>query len=218
MEPFIRVDQYQFIKYQTQILINSHSSVNDKNVLNAVKSLARDKVADLFPELEDNQKHLLEPIVEIEDIAEAEEFLDELKPYVIPFKNVTEQTLKKLFPKAKKLKLPSLVDVDFKKLSYLGWDDKGTNKKYLIVPHQNKLTGLSGTFTPTAKKGVCILCSCHSEVGLFMSEKKGKIQGTFVRRGNYICQDSLKCNENLISLSKLDDFIILLKGKEAIDI
>jgi len=214
MEPFIRADQYQFIKYQTQILINSHATVNDKNVLNAVKSLARDKVSNLFLNLEEQQKHILEPLVEIEDTAKAEEFLGGIKPYVIPFKNVSEQTLKKLFPKAKKLKLPSLIDVDFKELSYLGWDDKGTNRKFLIAPHQNKLVGLSGTFNPIAKKGVCVLCNRHSEVGLFMSEKKGKIQGTFVRRGNYICQDSLKCNENLISLSKLEDFIMLLNGKE----
>jgi len=214
MNPFIRADQYQFIKFQTQILINSHATVNDKNVLNAVKSLARDKVSELFSDLEEDQKHLLDPLIDIEDNSKAEEFLEDLKPYVIPFKNVTEQTLKKLFPKAKKLKLPSLVGVDFKEISYLGWDDVGTNRKFLIVPYQNKLIGLSGSFTPIAKKGVCMLCNRHSEVGLFMSEKKGKTQGTFVRRGNYICQDSMKCNENLISLSKLEDFILLLHGKK----
>jgi len=214
MEPFIRVDQFQYIKVQTQILINGHASVNDKHVLNALKSLASEKVSNLFSNLDDEQKQLLEPITEIEDTAHGEAFIRKLKPYVIPFKKVTEQTLKKLFPKAKKLKLPSLVDIDFQELSYLGWDDKGTNKKYLIVPQQNKLIGISGTYTPITKKGVCMLCNHHSEVGLFMSETKGKIQGTFVRRGNYICQDSLKCNENLISLSKVEDFIMLLKGKE----
>ncbi|MBB2479663.1 FusB/FusC family EF-G-binding protein [Bacillus sp. APMAM] len=215
MEAFIRVDQFQFIKVQTQILINGHASVNDRNVLNALKSLASDKVFNLFTNLDDEQKRLLEPIKEIEDTAQGDDFIRKIKPYVIPFKKITEQSLKKLFPKAKKLKLPSLVDIDLQELSYLGWDDKGTNKKYLIVPQQNKLIGFSGTFTPITKKGVCMLCNHHSEVGLFMSEKKGKIQGTFVRRGNYICQDSLKCNDNLISLSKLEDFIKLLNGKES---
>lgn len=215
MEPFIRVDQFQFIKVQTQILINGHASVNDRNVLNALKSLASDKVSNLFSNLNEEQRQLLIPITEIEDTAQGDDFMRKLKPYVIPFRKITDQSLKKLFPKAKKLKLPTLIDVDYKELTYLGWDDKGTNKKYLIVPYQNKLIGLNGTYTPISKKGVCMLCNHHSEVGLFMSETKGKAQGTFVRRGNYICQDSLKCNENLLSLSKLEDFIMLLKGKEA---
>ncbi len=45
-----------------------------------------------------------------------------------------------------------------------------------------------------------------------MSETKGAVLGTFTKRGNYICRDSLKCNENMISLQKLEEFIKLLKG------
>lgn len=212
MEPFIRTDQYQFIKSQTQILINGHNSVNDKNVLTALKSLASDKVFNLFSVINDEQRKLVEPIIEVEDSVKAEEYLGKLKPFVIPFKKVTEQTLKKLFPKAKKLKLPSIGENDFKDLTYLGWNDRGTNKKYIIALRQNNFIGLHGSFTPVSKKGICTLCNRHEEVGLFMSETKGAVQGTYIRRGNYICKDSQKCNENLISLEKLEDFITLLKG------
>ncbi|MBS4172678.1 FusB/FusC family EF-G-binding protein [Bacillus sp. FJAT-49736] len=212
MELFIRADQYQFIKLQTQILINGHSSVNDRKVLNALKSLTYDKVMNVFSDLSMEQKQLLEQISDVEDSQLAEAFIGKIKPYVIPFKEVTEQTVKKLFPKAKKLKLPALDGVDFKEISYLGWDDKGSNKKYLIAPLNHKLIGLHGNFTSSSKKGVCVLCQRHSEIGLFMSEIKGKVQGTYTRRGNYICQDSIKCNENLTSLSKLEEFITLLKG------
>lgn len=48
MEPFIRNDQYNFIKYQTQVLINGHASVNDTGVLNALKSLSAEKVMGLL--------------------------------------------------------------------------------------------------------------------------------------------------------------------------
>jgi hypothetical protein len=213
VEPFIRTDQFQFIKKQTQILINGHSSVNDRNVLNALKSLASDKVYNLFSDINAEQKSLVEPIIEVVDSVKAEEYLGKLKPYVIPFKQVTEQTVKKLFPKAKKLRLPSLDEIDPKELTYLGWNDKGTNKKYIIALSQNHFIGLHGTFTLASKKGFCTLCNNHGEVGLFMSETKGTAQGTFIRRGNYICQDSQKCNENLISLEKLENFIEVLKAK-----
>ncbi|HYK75286.1 MAG TPA: FusB/FusC family EF-G-binding protein, partial [Pseudoneobacillus sp.] len=148
----------------------------------------------------------------VEDSARREEYLSTLKPYVIPFKNVTEQTLKKLFPKAKKLKLPAFNEIDLKEITYLGWNDKGTNKKYIIVNQPKGFIGLEGSFTLSSKKGICTLCSKHSQVGLFMSETKGTVQGTYTRRGNYICQDSKKCNENMISLDKLEGFIELLKG------
>jgi hypothetical protein len=211
---FIRVDQFQFIKSQTQHLIKGYASVNDRKVLNALKSTVYDKVLNLFHHINSEQKQLVDQIIEVEQHVKAEEYLSSLKPYVIPFKNVTEQNLKKLFPKAKKLKLPDLNDLDLKEITYLGWNEKGTNKKYIIAIQQNGFIGLEGSFTPSSKKGICTLCSRHSQVGLFMSETKGASQGTYTRRGNYICQDSLKCNEALTSLDKLDGFIELLKGKD----
>jgi hypothetical protein len=212
MEPFIRVDQFQFIKMQTQHLINGYASVNDRKVLNALKSTVYDKVLNLFEHIDSEQKQLIDQIIEVEDSAKAEVYLSSLKPLVIPFKNVTEQALKKLFPKAKKLKLPAINDTDLKEMTYLGWNDKGTNKKYIIALQSKGFVGLEGSFTPSSKKGICTLCSRHSHVGLFMSETKGAVQGTYTRRGNYICQDSMKCNENLTSLEKLEGFIELLKG------
>ncbi|CAG9610531.1 FusB/FusC family EF-G-binding protein [Pseudoneobacillus rhizosphaerae] len=213
MEPFIRVDQFQFIKKQTQHLINGYASVNDRKVLNALKSTVYDKVLNLFKSLEPEQKQLVDHVIEVENTAGAEDLLNSLKPYVIPFKNVSEQTLKKLFPKVKKLKLPVLTELDLKELTYLGWNDKATNKKYIIAIQPKGFIGLEGSFTPSSKKGICTLCSGHSQVGLFMSETKGAIQGTYTRRGNYICQDSMKCNDTLTSLEKLNGFIELLKGK-----
>lgn len=214
MEPFIRVDQFQFIKLQTQYLINGYASVNDRNVLNALKSTVYDKVLNIFDHIIEEQKQLVDQISEVEDSAKAEAYLSSLKPYVIPFNKVTELTVKKLFPKAKKLKLPALSDIDLKEITYLGWNDKGTNKKYIIAPQPKGFIGLEGSFNPASKKGICTLCSRHSQVGLFMSETKGAVQGTYTRRGNYICQDSMKCNENITSLEKLEGFIDLLKGKK----
>ncbi|MER2254547.1 MAG: elongation factor G-binding protein, partial [Priestia megaterium] len=43
MEAFIRNDQYNFIKSQTQILINGYGTVNNSDVLLALKALAKEK-------------------------------------------------------------------------------------------------------------------------------------------------------------------------------
>ncbi|RDI45665.1 FusB/FusC family EF-G-binding protein [Falsibacillus pallidus] len=211
MEPFIRNDQFNFIRYQTQILINGHSTVNDSSVLDALHSLSTEKVSDLFPEWTESQMQVLKPLGNLKNSDEAESFLESLKPYVIPFKEVTEHTLKKLFPKAKKLKVPPLDSIDFRSLSYLSWIDPGSNKKYMVVQLENKLVGLHGTFSTSSKKGICTICHCHEEVGMFLTETKGKVQGTYTKRGNYICSDQTKCNENIRSLDKLNEFVNLLR-------
>ncbi|MCH1626386.1 FusB/FusC family EF-G-binding protein [Fredinandcohnia quinoae] len=213
MEPFIRNEQFNFIRTQAQALVSGHTSVNDRVVLNAMKSLAIEKVIGLFIDISEEQRKVLQPIVEIEDKEQADEFLEKVKPFVIPFKTISEHAIKKLFPKVKKLKTPSLENIDLKEITYLGWDDKGSQKKYLITICENKLIGLQGTFKPLNKKGNCVICNKFEEIGMFMTETKGLTQGTFIKRGNYICKDSQKCNHNISSLEKLTDFISLLTFK-----
>ena len=41
--------------------------------------------------------------------------------------------IKKLFPKAKKLKLPDMEEMDMKEISYLSWIDKGSSRKFIIA-------------------------------------------------------------------------------------
>ncbi|WP_174731870.1 FusB/FusC family EF-G-binding protein [Mesobacillus harenae] len=211
MEPFLRNDQYNFIKSQTQILINGHSTTSDTGVIRALKAVAIDKVLNLIAEPTMEQKQVLEQIVTVKDKGDAEQFLLALSPFVIPFKSVTEQTITKLFPKSKKLKAPFLQDIDLKKISYLGWEDKGTGRKYIIAQQENKLEGLHGIFRRSSQKGICTLCNCHEDVGMFLAEIKGSEQGTFIKRGNYICQNSFICNSNITDLEKLKDFVMHLK-------
>ncbi|TDL76408.1 FusB/FusC family EF-G-binding protein [Peribacillus frigoritolerans] len=213
MEPFIRSDQYNYIKAQTQLLVNGYGTVNDPNVLNALKSLALERTLTLFDEIEPEQIDLLSPINAVKDKSDADVFLLRLKPFVIPFKHVTEQTIKKLFPKAKKIKAPSsLEELDFTEISYLSWHDKGSGKQYIIAPQSNKLIGLQGTFSSIHQKGICTICNRFEEAGMFTAEIKGAEPGTFIKRGNYICQDPYTCNQNITSMTKLNEFLALMKN------
>ncbi|MFC7784159.1 FusB/FusC family EF-G-binding protein [Rossellomorea sp. GCM10028870] len=207
MEPFIRNDQYNFIAYQTQVLINGYSTVNDLGVLQALKGLVKDKVTNLFDGLSQAQQDILDPIGDISDTDHAEDLLIGLKSYVIPFPSVSDASLKKLFPKVKKLKTPDWANIDFRDLSYLGWNDYGQERKYIVAEYEGKLKGFKGTFKSSSKKGICTICNSFGSIGFYMSESKTSSQGTFVKKGNYICQDSDECNEKLKDKEKLDDFI-----------
>ncbi|WP_246145588.1 FusB/FusC family EF-G-binding protein [Bacillus rubiinfantis] len=203
---FIRVDQYNFIKAQTQYLLNGYGTTNDIRVLDALKSLTQEKIINLFPQINEEQSELLKPIINVRDQASAEIFLQQVKPYVIPFRTVEQQAIKKLFPKVKKLKVPSLEKVELQETSYLAWDDTGTNKRYIILHYDNKIKGFQGTFKISYKQGVCSLCNRHGQVGLFSIEKKGSTQDSYINRGNYICEDSRKCNQQITSQEKLFEF------------
>ncbi|MBS4197728.1 FusB/FusC family EF-G-binding protein [Bacillus sp. FJAT-49870] len=205
---FIRCDQYNFIKHQVKNLVSSYSIVKDPAVLKAVAFRSLDKVMNLFPE-DEYDKAIFDKIPEIDGEIQANFFLEELKPYVIPFRSVSEKTIEKLFPKAKKLKLPKMEEIDLKETSYLGWYDIRSERKYLVFDYNGKLIGINGTFRNTTK-GICSLCNSLEEVALFMANvKSGK--ETYTNRGNYICSDSQKCNQNIKTLDKLNQFIELVK-------
>lgn len=203
---FIRNDQYNFIKDQTKILVSGQASTNDAEVLNVLRHLAYEKVYKLFPSLTEPQKKILHPLVQIKELGEAEAFLDQLQPYIIPFGAVSEKGLKKLFPKAKKLKGPKLENINFGKTSYLAWTES-SNLMYLVVHEKEGLVGVQGSFTRSGKQGICTLCNRHSEVGMFIAKTKSSGQDQFIKRGNYICQDSAACNDNVKTLDRLNEFI-----------
>ncbi|MEL4029158.1 FusB/FusC family EF-G-binding protein [Caldifermentibacillus hisashii] len=206
MNHFIQTDQFNYIRFQVKKLVNAHSTSSDQDVIAAVKSMVTENVFALIPNLNDEQRQMLQSITMVDDKEAGEKFLLQLKPFVIPFQ-VTEQGIKKLFPKVKKLKVPPLEKLDLHEVVYLSWLDQQTNKKYLVYRRAGKLLGIEGSFQPMNQKGVCAICHRHSEVGMFSVREKGKAFGTFINRGNFICTDSQECNNNLISLEKLYDFV-----------
>lgn len=203
---FIRNDQYNFIKDQTKILLTAQTSTNDAEVLNVLRHLVHEKVQKLFPILTEVQKKILQPLVQINELSEAEFFLEQLQPYIIPFNVVTGQELKKLFPKVKKLKGPKIEAINFQKISYLGWTES-SNLRYLIADMNGQLLALQGGFTRSQKQGICTVCKCYSEVGLFIAKTKSSGNDQFIKRGNYICQDAAVCNDNIKTLDQLAEFV-----------
>ncbi|ARI77154.1 FusB/FusC family EF-G-binding protein [Halobacillus mangrovi] len=213
MEAFIRSDQYNYIQDQTRNLIQGHTTTNDAAVTQALKSLTLEKVFKCFNHLNENQINLLQQVESIKDETEAIFFLSRLKQHIIPFPKLNEKEIRDLFPKVKKLKIPDINHINWNELSYLSWNDHGSNRKYFIHFQHGNYYSLRGSFKPSAQKGMCTICNEYEHVGMFTATLKGGGSDHLVRRGNYICQDSYNCNQNLKSLEPLESFIQLMKSQ-----
>ncbi|GKV64249.1 MULTISPECIES: FusB/FusC family EF-G-binding protein [Sporosarcina] len=209
-EQFIRNDQFNFIKRQVLQLVSGHATVNDQHVINAMESLAIEKTEDLFTGLTPIQRNILNRIVKVADKETAEQYLVEIEAYIIPFKELSEQKLQKLFPKVKKMKLPK-ERLNYNRMSFLSYDDFGTKRRYIVVPARKGMIGLTGTYEETKTKQICAICNRLTPVCMFITKTKGDIAGNYTKKGNYICRDSEDCNHHLLSLDKVYEFVENIK-------
>lgn len=209
MEPFLAPYQYHFLKSQGLKLVSARTSSTDTNVINAVRGIVEESIFYQFQHCAKEEMQLVERMNAVKDEREIEQILAELHPFIIPFQT-TENQIKKLFPKVKKLKVPDLDHMDTKQITYLTWWDPGTHKKFIVTVRDGKQWGVHGTFHKEAQKGICSICGQHEETGLFLVERKGKEIGTYKKKGNYICSDGEACNQNLTRLDKLDEFLARL--------
>ena len=212
MQSFIRTDQYHYIQEQTRTLVNSRSSTNDQAVTSAIKAMTQEKVIDIFHNLTEDQKQMIAQIDQVKDEGDALFFLSRLKQYILPFPSITEHEIKQLFPKAKKINVPNVEEVSWNQLSYLGWNDPGSLKKYIVTRRNDEWVGLQGSFTPSNQPGICTICHETADVGMFAITKKGKGPEQTITRGNYICHDSDQCNRNLTDAYSLHKFIDRLEA------
>lgn len=208
---FMNVEQYQFVKKQAKKVMNTYITTKDPQVIQAIQELVSQEVNEKLGDMSVEHVLLLQPILKIETKEQLEQFTDGLKQYVEPFEKPSEAAIKKLFPKDKKLKIPALEKLDLREMTYLSWVDSGTNRKYLVYWEADVLKGVRGVFSHTGKKGICSICNQLSNVGLLMVSQSGTSLGTYKKRGNYICADSLVCNDGLTERSRLADFMNNLK-------
>lgn len=211
MERFIRSDQYHYIKNQSNNLLNGHMTSNDTAVKQALQSLTNEKVLQLFSDLTPEQEQLIAQASEVKDDTDAILYFSRLKQYVVPFPKLSEEDIKQLFPKVKKLKVPFFRDEDLTEISYIGWNDSGANRKYIITYLDGELTGLYGHYRPLNQKSICSICHEQEKVGLFTSTIKSRKAEETISRGNYICHDSQTCNQNIKSRENLETFIRRMK-------
>ncbi|HZG78586.1 MAG TPA: FusB/FusC family EF-G-binding protein [Paenibacillus sp.] len=214
--PFIRNHQYNFIRNQANAVLHARRTVSDPKVVESVRLGALGKVAELYPDVEDQRKRLLESIADLKTPEDVQQFFAALEPYLVAFPMVNEAQLRKLFPKSKKLKLPDLSLLDFRYISYLSWDDLATNKKYIVYPRHGQLVGIEGRYTATNKKSFCFVCNRFEELTLFTAITKKRPANSspdyYNSVGNYLCMNGQDCNGNLTDVAPLERFLDSVTG------
>lgn len=199
--------QYHFILRQARNVMNGHTNSADEDVLAAVVLMAIERSERLTEAVSDELKRTIRLMDSVRNKEDYDEFRERLLLYVRPMVEVTDKDIKKLFPKVKNLRMPKFAEAVRKELTYLGWNDPGTNRKYFVFEEGDGLTGLYGQFRPSGKKGVCSICNGIDETGLFLTETRHAGGETYTKRGNYICTDSMACNRRLDDRERFDQFI-----------
>ncbi|WP_158221309.1 FusB/FusC family EF-G-binding protein [Salimicrobium humidisoli] len=203
MEPFIRSDQYHFLKQQLRHIVQTNALVNDREMVRTVQGLAMDKMKDVFHGLTDLQKRLLEGMTELEDRTDMEMFEARILPLVHPFEMPEEGEVRSLFPHLSRVKTPVLgTGVDRRDLTYVSWFDPGLDRKFIVTYREGVLTGMEGSFTYSGRKNMCVICREHEYVGLFVTDATA-----YKRKGNYVCKDSITCNRNITDQKHLHKFM-----------
>ncbi len=212
MEKTIKPYQYSFIRREVEQLLNAYSSVNDSKTVQTVQALATEKIHEILEQPNIAVDEFLEKVLDVTLKKEkAERLLEELKAIVLPFTPPTKIQIDKLFRKVKKLKQPEWNQLDLKEHTYIGWNDPGSQKKFIIYYEEEKLKGISGTLSSTINKGICSICQRTSGVSLFLSTTKSGSDGTYTKKGNYICHDSEQCNRQLTQLAPFYTFMERVK-------
>ncbi|MGO4499713.1 hypothetical protein AB4114_27870 [Paenibacillus sp. 2RAB27] len=101
-QPFIRNHQYNEIKKLIGQLQNACNSVTNLKVVEAVRNDTEVKIGGLFSDLTDLQKQWLVNLKQLQTTADFQRYLHALEPYLAEeYAHVTENQIKKLFPKHK---------------------------------------------------------------------------------------------------------------------
>ncbi|MBC6498256.1 hypothetical protein H7R52_02205 [Weissella confusa] len=115
---------------------------------------------------------------------------------VTPFPELSANQLGKLFKKVKKLPEPKWENMNRHEMTYLGWNDNGSQKKYIVAPRDGKLVGIYGDF-----KQVIILNKAFNSVN--DKNVKSVVQADVIETVKAILPDTDVANEFLAQLPEI---------------
>lgn len=197
--------EYTYIQQHIKQLINVYKTNQDKAMVKVTQEQTREAI---LPIIGEELHHTIQPLYFDDSLmnAKAEGIYQLLLKHVVPFKRPSDKQIEKTFRKVKKLKYPDVSEEELLRTNYLAWDDIGSNRKYLMLYQNERLVGLYGTMSSTVIKSACAICHQIDAVAMFMSTTKQSGDGTYTKKGNYICKDSKKCNQQMASMEFLADF------------
>lgn len=197
--------QMHLIEKQALKLLNSLSTSKDEKVLAAVRGLIDTTLTEA-----EVPRFIIEDVLALKDRQQLEPFFKMVKENVQPFPEVSEQAVKRLWKKEKKLKAPKVANPH---VTFVAWDDTSTRTRFFVYEQEGELTGVKGILSTEQIKGVCALCRQHQSVSLFTTKEKGEVEGTYKKYSQYICKDIEKCEQGIDSQEKLFSFMETVKPR-----
>ncbi|PLS15429.1 elongation factor G-binding protein [Bacillus sp. M6-12] len=213
---FIENYQYNFMKNEIDGICKTLKSTSDTKVFNVVKLGALTKILGLFMGLNPEQLQLLNKLESLNTEQELRDYENELSTFKKGFPSLSIHDIKKLFPKAKRLKIPDLSNINNSDFTFVSWNDIGTGNRYIIYNLSNKLVGLQCNITMLSKQNICTLCHQKGPVAIVTAiskAKRFKSSDNYVAYGNLMCIDTEKCNKALTDITYLEEFIIQIIGR-----
>ncbi|WP_419743658.1 FusB/FusC family EF-G-binding protein [Macrococcoides bohemicum] len=208
------IKSYEFAQVMNNVnqLLKIYKT-NDPTTNKAQKNIILDEIRAIYIV---NGIDASESITKLDDIrlskTKAAMILSEMKQFVEPFEMPSAKQVEKLFKKVKKLNTPPSDQYDLQMMSYLGWNDHSANRKYIVFKDdKGAFQSVYGELAPTKVKGFCSICQHESDVSLFLNKTKANSDGTYTKKGDYICHDSNVCNQHLDDIDKLYHFIQKIK-------
>lgn len=204
----LKVYEFNQVKSLVTELVRLYKT-NDVKTLQAHKDYLLNEIKSVFDKRDIDASEFLG---EIDDIKltrkRAGTLLEKLKPVVEAYEVPENSEVKKLFKKVKKLKTPDFDELDKKSLCFIAWNDPSSNRKYFIYKNRgDAFEGIYGELSPTKIKSFCKICNQESNVSLFLCKSKTSGDGTYKKKGDYICNDSEVCNHNLTDIEDLYSFV-----------
>ncbi|WP_347551085.1 FBP domain-containing protein [Pseudalkalibacillus hwajinpoensis] len=98
-----------------------------------------------------------------------------------------------LFPNSNKVKAS---DYDSLLLTYLGWNDVRSKRRYFVYPMDDTLVGVEGAYMIHTQPATCALCGCLGQVA-HVTKKAVNQESDYHTLGNYMCVDNQQCNAQL---------------------
>lgn len=208
------IKAYEFAQVMNKVnqLLKIYKT-NDPTTNKAQKNIILDEISAIFIV---NSIDASEYITKLDDVrlskSRAAMILTEMKQFVEPFEMPSSNQIEKLFKKVKKLKTPPSDQFDLQMMSYLGWNDNAANRKYIVYKETDgTFKSVYGELAPSKVKGFCSICQHESDVSLFLNKTKANSDGTYTKKGDYICHDSNVCNQHLDDIEKLYNFVQKIK-------
>ena len=215
LTPTIHPYEYSIITQQVTALISAYLTLNDRRMRAMALATTLERITPLLPGQDPLAHAFLQGVRALPPKRQAAlDLLQTLQPLVIPFPQLTPKQLDKLFRKVKKLPQPHWAALNRHELTYLGWNDGGNQKKYLVAPLNDRLIGVQGDFAPQTLNNVCAICHTIGNVALFTTTTKRTGSLGYVRQGNYICRDSAQCNRQLTDPQWLTDFLHVVRPRK----